>query len=49
MTSRVSIPTIINLSSITSDDFGKNTFKDSIDSLSKNNFYAHFYSKKFNY
>jgi hypothetical protein len=41
-----SIPTIVNLRSVSSDDFGIATFKEALDSISKNSFYQHFYRKK---
>ncbi len=43
--SSANIPTIIGLSSIQSEDFGKQVFKKSLESISQNGFYKHFYSK----
>lgn len=43
--SSVAIPTIISLHSLRNEDFGKHTFKQLIDSIPKNGFYNHFYSK----
>lgn len=39
------IPTIIDLSSYSSDDFGTSEFRKAIKEISKNSFYKHFYSK----
>src|SRR5204863_2915980 len=41
-----SIPTIVNLRSLPSNDFGKTTFAEALVSISKNTFYQHFYRKK---
>lgn len=44
--SSASIPTIISLHTLKSEEFGKNTFKESINSIPENGFYNYFYSKK---
>ena len=44
--SNASMPTIISLSSVKSEDFGKITLKDSLELLKGNGFYKHFYRKK---
>lgn len=39
------IPTIVNLMSISSDDFGNNSFIEALSSMKVNGFYKHFYKK----
>ena len=41
-----SIPTIISLRGIDSDDYGNKTLREELDSIKENGFYKHFYRKK---
>ncbi|WP_426065239.1 hypothetical protein [Flavobacterium sp. DSP2-3-1] len=44
--SNSSIPTIITIRDIESEDYGKNTLKEELNSIKENGFYKHFYRKK---
>ncbi len=44
--SNMSVPTIINLNSVNSPEFGKKNFKEAIISMKNNSFYKDFYIKE---